>query len=496
MSLSEKIEYSMWAGDVLDLDYTEQEILEQYESLLAIYPNIKNESAYARYLIGKFFVNRKETRPKLIDFAEKMSGKDDEKSLLAAYNIYWILEMDAEREEVGRLSSEKYPRGAVAKNYFVKEYYKVRERNEAYILKKIDEFIVKFGDTPDPELDDIYEELILLYLEKMDTLSIANYKNNVTEKVKLAFIYGDYAWEASGKDLTSPGKDLEFAEDISRKSLDIVEYLMEHPNENESGYDLEKMHHDFADTYALILYKQKKYELAFRYQHEIVEAVGDDRFTSAKERYAVFAEKAKGKEFAKDYLEKQLLAGTDSKIMMEHLQEIYAQLNLPENEFENIKKQYKESAAQKDREEIMVRFGDIKAIDFTLVNLEGENVTLSDYTGTLVLLDFWATWCGPCKSSFPKMQELVTQFQNDNVVFFFIDTWERQAPEKAREEVAEYLKKKGYNFNVLFDSNDEVISKYKVQRIPERILIDKSGNLRAILRSTDDMAAMIYENLN
>jgi thiol-disulfide isomerase/thioredoxin/acetone carboxylase gamma subunit len=495
LTLYEKIQHSMRAGSFLDLDYTEQDILEQYETLLDIYPNLKNESVYASYLIDKFFINKVETRPKLIDFAEKMTGKDDEKSLSAAYTIYFILEMDAERKQVGRVAMEKYPRGNVAKNYFVKEYYSVRERNETYMLTKIDEFIELFSDPSDPELERIYEELILLYLEKMDTLSIAKYKDLITNKINLAFIYYDYAREASGKDLTSPGKDLDFAEQISLKSLDLVEYLMEHPEEEKEGYDLQKVHHYCADTYALILYKQKKYDLAFQYQQKIVEAVGDDMYTSAKERYAVFAEEAKGKEFAKDYLEKQLLAGIDSKIMMEHLQEIYSKLDLPENEFENIKKQYKESAVQKDREEIMEKFGDIKATDFTLVNLEGENVSLSDYKGTLVLLDFWATWCGPCKSSFPKMQELVTQFQNDNVEFFFINTWERQAPEKVREEVAEFLKEKGYSFNVLFDYTDEVANKYKVQGIPKRILIDKSGNMRAIVRSTDDLAGMIYESL-
>jgi peroxiredoxin len=90
---------------------------------------------------------------------------------------------------------------------------------------------------------------------------------------------------------------------------------------------------------------------------------------------------------------------------------------------------------------------------------------------------------------------MVTQFENDNVEFFFVNSWEDQEPDKVREKVVEFLEEKGYNFNVLFDFNDEVISNYKVRGIPERILIDKSGNIKSIVRYSDDLAAMIREGL-
>jgi thiol-disulfide isomerase/thioredoxin len=134
-------------------------------------------------------------------------------------------------------------------------------------------------------------------------------------------------------------------------------------------------------------------------------------------------------------------------------------------------------------------------MDFTLANLDGAYVRLSDLNGKVVVLDFWATWCGPCIGSFPRMQELVNQFQNDSVEFLFINSWERQEPDKTREKVIKFLEDNGYNFNVLFDFNDEVISRYKVQGIPSRFLIDRNGNLRAIIRYTDDLAAMINEGL-
>lgn len=494
-TLLEEIENAQMAGYFLKLDITSEDILKDFESLFASYPDTKTESAYTTYLLVKFQKDKEGTRPELMAYAEQLSGKDDEKSLSSAYTIYRSLQMKDEMSELEKVAMEKYPKGEIAKNVFITDIYSVRDPDKTYLSEKIDEYIGKFGDPQDPNLDMLYFRLITLYLDEKDTLSVAKYQDQVTDKNLWVNIYNNYAWGASGGDLSSPGRDLDFAGQMSLKSLEVLKYLMAHPEENEGIYDPEELYHQCADTYALILYKQKKYDQAFQYQHAIVEAVGERMGTDGKERYAAFAEKAKGPEFARDYLEKQLLAGTDSRIMVEQLREIYSNLNLPENEFENIRKQYAESAAQKDRDEIVAKFGDTRAMDFTLTNLEGENVALSDQKGKVVLLDFWATWCGPCVSSFPHMQELVRQFQNEDVEFFFINSWENQEPDKIKEKVVQFLEEKGYNFNVLFDYNDEVISSYKVQGIPSRFLIGKDGNIRAIVRYSDDLAAMINESL-
>jgi thiol-disulfide isomerase/thioredoxin len=493
--LLEKIQNTPMANHFLKLDYSEQDFLDAYDSYFTTYPELKNESVYASYLMLKFRKNKEELRPELVEFATNMASKDDEESLSAAYSIYRTLDKHDEMDAVAKKALEKYPGGEIAKNEFMMEYFSVKERDADYISNKIEEYTEIFGSSQESELERFHFELIMIYLDNKDTLSIAKYEAQISDKNFWISIYNSYAWRASGMDLASPGEDLDFAAQISRKSLDLIEYLMEHPEENEAGADMEGLYHMCADTYALILYKQKKYDLAFQYQHEILETHGDDISTGEKERYAAFAQKAKGAEYAKDYIEKQLLAGTDSRIMVEQLQKVYAELNLPEDEYENIQKQHKEMAAKADRDEIVKRYGELAAIDFTLVNLEGEHVTLSDFEGTVVLLDFWATWCGPCLHSFPKMQELVNEFENEKVEFFFINSWESEERDEINEKVIKLLEEEGYNFNVLFDYTDEVITNYKIQGIPSRILIGKDGNMRAIVRYSDDLSAMIRESL-
>jgi len=494
-TLLAKIETTGMASYYLKLNYTDEDILDQYETLYATYPYLKNESSYANYLFVKFSTNKEETRSELIEFAEKLSIEGDEMSLTGAHRIYSRLEMKDEMDELEKTALNKYPKGEIAKNNFFRKYYSTDDFTETYIINGLKEYNTTFDDTSESNTNRFYRQLMALYLDNRDTLNLKKYENLITDKLLIASIYNNYAWKLSGEDLTSPGNDLEFAEQICGKSLELVKNRLMNPKENDDSNQIQESYYWYADTYALIMYKQKKYDLAFQTQHQIVLAMQDEMGADGKERYAGFAEKAKGVEFAKNYLEEEILKGVDSEIMINQLQEIYVKLNLPEDEFEKIKENYLMVAAQKAKDEIINQFGDISAIDFTLTNLEGEKVTLSDYKGTVVVLDFWATWCGPCIGSFPKMQELVTKFENDNVEFFFINTWETRKPAEIKEKVVEFLEDNSYSFNVLFDYEDDIVDKYKVRGIPTRIAIDKNGNIISIVRYNDDLAALINENM-
>jgi peroxiredoxin len=123
------------------------------------------------------------------------------------------------------------------------------------------------------------------------------------------------------------------------------------------------------------------------------------------------------------------------------------------------------------------------APDFTLHDLTGQTATLSSFRGKkAVLLDFWATWCGPCKAALPGLQDLTENFRDRGLEVLTIDQGE------SLDQVRYFIDRRKYSFRVLLDLDIAVGDIYGVRGIPTSVLVDKAGVVRwiSVGRSGDE----------
>lgn len=119
------------------------------------------------------------------------------------------------------------------------------------------------------------------------------------------------------------------------------------------------------------------------------------------------------------------------------------------------------------------------APEFTLTDQYGEEHSLSDYRGKIVFLNFWATWCPPCKEELPYIQELYEEYQSmdDPDVVFLGVTFPGYGNEQDAEGVKAFLKEKGYTFPVMMDEGASLSLPYYITAYPTTFLIDPEGNV-------------------
>ena len=129
-----------------------------------------------------------------------------------------------------------------------------------------------------------------------------------------------------------------------------------------------------------------------------------------------------------------------------------------------------------------------KAPDFTVTDYSGNKVNLSDFKGKPVVINFWATWCGPCKSELPHFDKLYSE-KNQEIEFMMVNLTDGQS--ETEDTVKSFINETGYKFPVYFDTEYSGANAYQVYSIPLTVFVDKDGNI-----IDSYTGAMSFETLN
>ena len=138
-----------------------------------------------------------------------------------------------------------------------------------------------------------------------------------------------------------------------------------------------------------------------------------------------------------------------------------------------------------------------EAPDFALRSAAGPNLRLSEHRGQVVMINFWATWCGPCRQEMPKLDEIFARYEPAGFTLLGVNIDEDSAQ---AQRLADEL---GVTFPLLFDDEQDVSRLYDVQAMPMTVMVDRSGTVRSVhygyrpgmeQRYLDEVRALLRED--